>query len=1153
MRNVLSKFLPLVTAALLGVAAFAHPVNATNYTVANGTELLNRASTASPGDTISLTSGVTYPVTVAPAAGNTLRPIVFIGNTTTPITVTDVTPASHTRYYGIAFTNSVDLGSNKRRVMFDHCTMAGMSFKDADSSSVRACTIGGTDFSVNHGDGYMAQSDTLESCTFTSLSATGWYAILFGITDAGIGYVDGFVRRFNTFNISQSGSAAYTPAKHFKTSNMLSYANKFVVTGTATGVGGNEGDFGMVFRDSSHSLTMRRDTLFFNNEGSSFSTYGLLTSSGMGGAYSTSLTNYTIDSCYIRVYNGTPVYLQAQTQGLRFRYNVLRTRNNKALSIGSAFMATSNDPYIHHNTLMGAQAVHFGDQANTGGRFSNNILWGTSSATCDEGNAVAGCSSPNPVSLSDSNFVYSTTGDSTRAFFYTGGCLAPRAGAWAARPNDTHSYWGNPAFTDTSWATLNVQPAAGNFALTGGRWTLGYAGANYTSTVPLAVSAPVIDAKATTAGVYVTITGDADTTASVVGTYSTEGVSAESTFTWYRLPSTLTYATSLFGLQPGTTYTLNVVTTRGASSATASASFTTRNENWWQQPIKGPMVWVAPTGNDTTGTGTYAAPYRTINKGWAILKAKPNYGKGGAVALKAGTYYQSAYLDGAEGYATPDSMYHVVGESGAIISGADERYITGWSWTATGINGVYKSAYQGADSIGTIVIAGHVLHKCTTRTEILTGAGTGGAGAWTYNTYSWYTNGADSIYVRYGGSSPPSTAYIAFRDNLLRIYDKYVRVTGLSFEYAGGASGNGIAARVGTGSCATCSGTGTVLDSCSFYYSTREAIYGFSGSDANSDSVVVADCSFYSAANVLGYAATKGRAEETMAPLGADGAAWTVTRNTMSGWAGGLHHNGGAAFTSTLTNDWDVSYNTITDTGDDALEFDGAYARNHKVFLNTVSNCNNAISLAPTLGGPTFILYNKLRGYDYWGLQSGAFKLGDGGIGSAIGHAVIAHNTCFGDTAAAASYAIFDVGAFANKHVYNNIFQSSATCLYTEYATYWQTCDLDYNLYWRGGGSSSIVQIDDGEGYITLSNLQLSYDLELHGLWTHPAWADTSSLQSAAAANQARRLTGITDKLVTVAGTGPDIGAVEYIAPQAMSTRRRAWLSVLLRIIGRIR
>lgn len=55
-------------------------------------------------------------------------------------------------------------------------------------------------------------------------------------------------------------------------------------------------------------------------------------------------------------------------------------------------------------------------------------------------------------------------------------------------------------------------------------------------------------------------------------------------------------------------------------------------------------IWVAPTGNDTTGNGTEANPYATIKKGYAAA------GDGGTVYLKAGNYTLASMATGSRSY-----------------------------------------------------------------------------------------------------------------------------------------------------------------------------------------------------------------------------------------------------------------------------------------------------------------------------------------------------------------------------------------------------------------------------------------------------------------------------------------------------------------------
>jgi len=1150
----------ICTVLVLLAVLVASPAASTNYHPVNWVELAGYATAALPGDTIFIEGNNSYNGTLAPAAGNTLQPIVFIGgdlNNPSATEITDLTPNSHNRFYGIQFTSGVDLGSNKRRIVLDHCILyGGLDYKDADSSSVRWCTIGGTDFSVNHGAGNIAQSDTLESSTFSSLNATGWYPILYGITDSGIGYVDKFVRRFNVFNISQGGSTAYTPVKHFKTSNLLSYGNKFIITSTATGVGSKEGDFGMVFRDSSYNLTMRRDTLFFNNEGATISTYGLLYSSGMGGAYATSLTGHSIDSCYVRVFRGDAVYLAAQATNLKMRYNVFRSRLGTALLLGSAFQGSSNDPYIHHNTLLGSRALHYGELANTGGRVSNNILWGTSSATCAEGTAVAACSNEIPVAISDSNFVYSTTGDSTRSFYYTGGCLAPRAGAWAARPNDTHSYWGDPHFADSSWANLDPTPPAGNFARTS-NFTLNFAGARNASNSVIALSAFRADVKDYTAGLSLTLANDSDSTATVSGFYDV--AYSDSMPAWVRLPGQNKWYTSLFGLTPGGTYNLRVVASRAGTTITFDTTITTRQAQWWTSTGYGPdVIHVAPLGHDTTGTGSYDLPYRTINRAWYVLTHRQNYGRGGIIWLHGGTYYSTGYLSG--GYATPDSMYSIMAWPGEtpIIDGADERYLTGsaLTWTQIGATGVWKAYCAAMDSVAGVWTNDMLALKASTPTELHALAGTSVGGSWT-NENMWYTNGMDSLYIHsLSGSSPsPFMLRLLYRQKLLVVYTPYVRVSGITFTHAGGA--NPFALQIGTGAGAY-RANGAVVDHCTFVDNGKQGLYSHTGADLNADSVVVADCNFYitdgQGAN-LGYNATKGHAEENIVGLSAAGASWLITNNTFTGFvnAVGFGEIVSGDSISTSGDDLDLRDNTITNTADDGLELDYSRGHNAKVYRNVFSGAARGISMAPCYEGPMWILFNKISNPGWEAGQDGvAFKFGTGEAGHSRAWALIANNTVWTDSLKNAS-SVGEAGSFQNKHFRNNIFVGKDTWLPIR-NTGSATCnvngtDFNYNLLWTWGGGESVA---DWQGISRLMEAwQDDAGFDHNGLQANPQFTDLapSLLKSRGGKDLGMRITGISGKLIPLNGL-PDIGASEYSSP-AVSARRRHWLSVWLGILKR--
>jgi len=411
-----------------------------------------------------------------PSAGTEERPKVWIGQGA-GATFAAIVPKSHNRFYNLTSTAGVDFPSDGKHVMFDGCTIVGsLNMKDADSSSVRNCTIRGTSFNVATvaGSGLMADADTLDGCTFTGLSARTDFAIRFGFRDgSGADSCRYFVQRFNTFNISQSGNAAWTFSKHFYSPNFTSYANTYNLTSTATGFGDNEGDYCVLFRDCSYNLRMKRDVILVNNEGSTQSHRAFMFADGNNNPETNQ--NSTVDSCYIRVFRGSGIYLKTPMPSLKIRNCVVRSRLGTALDMATGYQAAAGDPYIHHNTFMGKQAVYFSEYANNGGGVSNNILWGTSTAPCDAYQAVGGTTG-NLTAISDSNLVFSTTQDASRALCKTS-CAPPAAGPWATTfSNDTHSYWADPQFADTSWFNLNVTPSAGITASS--VFTLRYVGAS---------------------------------------------------------------------------------------------------------------------------------------------------------------------------------------------------------------------------------------------------------------------------------------------------------------------------------------------------------------------------------------------------------------------------------------------------------------------------------------------------------------------------------------------------------------------------------------------------------------------------------------------------------------------------------------------------
>lgn len=116
-------------------------------------------------------------------------------------------------------------------------------------------------------------------------------------------------------------------------------------------------------------------------------------------------------------------------------------------------------------------------------------------------------------------------------------------------------------------------------------------------------------------------------------------------------------------------------------------------------------LWVAKTGNDTTGTGTEAAPFLTIQK--AINTATA----GTAIKVKAGTYAESIAIASKHGTAAaPITLDSADGKHAAIIQGtATNAAIEGYNWSYLAIRGFHIiGGYTGASDFGAVKMHGSV-------------------------------------------------------------------------------------------------------------------------------------------------------------------------------------------------------------------------------------------------------------------------------------------------------------------------------------------------------------------------------------------------------------------------------------------------------------
>lgn len=698
----------------------------------------------------------------------------------------------------------------------------------------------------------------------------------------------------------------------------------------------------------------------------------------------------------------------------------------------------------------------------------------------------------------------------------------------------------------TYYLALKSQDDAGNWS------ALSNVASGATDAVPDSVVALRIVTKDDVAGVTFDYASDPDSNATVHVLYGVNAATDTAHVPARRPGSARTYATSLFGLTPETTYVLAIVTSDGARQET---TLTTRRADWWRRTQTGPSVYASPAGLDVNDGLSTGSPKRTIAAAWAALLARPNQGRGGGVLLMDGVFYERVTLSGSSG--TPDSGYFLkaVNPGAAIIDGADERLVNGSStltWSAVNaandparVGGAYatgdtlfRAHYAAADSLEGLAEGGYKYHHCASLAEIWNKTGTGTAGAYDLSAttvgFVYINASADSIYVRARGGTQVRTSAKAFgyRHSLLWITDPYVQVEGVVFRNAGGLPTlNGKAVRFGGGGA---SGNNGTVFGCTFESNDMEGVHGINAF-GGADSLTVASCTFSAGyTERLGYEAGKGRREEYRQFTQLDGTYNTIEGNTVRYAFNGI---GQAGIVGSLTAgaDLDVTGNTVSHISDDALEVEIGCGVNQRIVGNDLSRFGNGLSQTPVVIGPSFVVRNLFR---YPKSGGGAFKLGGGSTAQGFYY----HNTTAIDTTRASAGVYAAGGQFWHKTFINNVLtgklgswpgvRSTLTGADTTGAITnafnWNVvyAPSDTIVYWKNAALDTAAWKLRGQEH----NGRMRY---------HPAWQDTASghWASVRGIDGGRRIAGITGPLVTAYGAAPDVGAFEadVVAPTTIA------------------
>ena len=253
-------------------------------------------------------------------------------------------------------------------------------------------------------------------------------------------------------------------------------------------------------------------------------------------------------------------------------------------------------------------------------------------------------------------------------------------------------------------------------------------------------------------------------------------------------------------------------------------------------------------------------------------------------------------------------------------------------------------------------------------------------------------------------------------------------------------------------------------------------------------------------------------------------------------------------------NNSDIEANIFRHLSDDGVETDG-WSSNVRVVNNYFENLLSGVSVAPAIGGPTYVIanlitdLNNVAGTDYETVAV-KFNVSDK---EPSGEVFVYHNTATTQEANQAAFSITNKVDSQGIFLKNNIWVGTAYALY-----YWldHTIDFneDYDLHFSTGENTIFFQ---GEAYKTVADYAQRYQLCQNCTMGDPLFKQATAIDTLAAINtpfknkidnsdkpvlfkhadyqlsehsparnKAVLIPGINDNFL---GSAPDIGAVEFI------------------------
>ena len=602
------------------------------------------------------------------------------------------------------------------------------------------------------------------------------------------------------------------------------------------------------------------------------------------------------------------------------------------------------------------------------------------------------------------------------------------------------------------------------------------------------------------AGITVLISGDDNGDATAGMEVSVDGGAFVAAHPLSR-PAADRFVGSAFELEQGTAFEVRVTLedADGVTGGTLTGQGTTRTD---EVPTSGGDSWhVDPGGDDDGGDGSQGSPYATVARGVQAAQA------GDTVLIHAGVYHEEITMTQG-GTANQPITITAAGDGDVILDGADSALKDAAAWTDEG-GALYSAA---APETRYVAVDGVRLWRYESREDLeALSIGTDGG--------FWFGQGR--VYVRLPGDGAPSIHEIQV-STLGRAFwlegAPYVVITGLTIRcYGAETYSEGIMVRDGSHGVWV---VGNVFQNVMPGIWVKNEV----------DDLTVMDNEF-SDLGLPGFPwqAVKSQGGMESGAIGVDdqydGQGIVFYRNRVHDSFDGLRICGNEEMDH--PNNADVVANIFEHLGDDGIETDGECS-NVRIVGNRFENALVGVSVAPAVGGPTYVLRNLIVDLNNvapdsdWMVRAMKFNVGDD---RPSGDIFAYHNTAVTYEADQAAFGVTDDSRWVEVRLRNNIWVG------TDHAFYYSNSGdepftEDYDLLFSTGDRLVYYQ---GDHHDTVADYhaatgQCEFCLSADPLFMDDIGGDYALQEGSPAVDQAAVIPGINDNYLD---DGPDMGALE--------------------------